>query len=337
MTTRTVSEAPSAATAAATATAAAAAAFDEIADGVFAFVQPDGGWCLNNAGLVTGTSGAHGRAVLIDTAATETRARRLREHVKQAVPDGPEWVVNTHFHGDHVFGNGQFTPRATVIAHEQTRRDTAEAGHGLRQLWPGVEWGETPLVLPQLTFRDGLTLHTGAAGGARVQREAVGLRVELLHIGPAHTPGDVAAWVPDRSVLFTGDVAWNGVTPYCLMGSVSGSLAALDRLRRLGARTVVPGHGPVGGPEVLDRTEAYLRWVQRLAADGLRAGRTALEAAQAADLGAFGELTDAERLVSNLHRAYAEQEGLEPGARIDVGASFREMVEFHGGPPRCHA
>ncbi|MFB7938278.1 MBL fold metallo-hydrolase [Streptomyces sp. NPDC056049] len=294
---------------------------DQIADGVHAYVQPDGGWCLNNAGLIVGD----GVTVLVDTAATEHRTRLLREAVEGVAPGGPDFVVNTHFHGDHTFGNGQFVPRATIVAHEGTRSDSAEAGLALRGLWPGVEWGETPLTLPTLTFSEGMTLHAG------------GLTVELLNVGPAHTAADVVAWVPERSVLFTGDVAWSGVTPYVLMGSLSGSLRALRRLRKLGARTVVPGHGPVGGPEVLDRTEAYLRRLGRLAEEGIRDGLTVLEAAERADLGEFGALLDGERLVGNLHRAYAEAQGLAPGARIDVHASFLEMVRFHGGLPACHA
>ncbi|MFE8008455.1 MBL fold metallo-hydrolase [Streptomyces sp. NPDC057418] len=292
-----------------------------VADGVYAFVQPEGGWCLNNAGLVAGG----GRSVLVDTAATESRTRRLREEVARIVPGGPDYVVNTHFHGDHTFGNGQFAPRAVIVAHAGTRADTQEAGLGLRGLWPDVDWGETPLTLPTLTFRDELTLY-----GDR-------LRTELLHVGPAHTANDVVAWVPERAVLFTGDVVWSGVTPYILMGSVTGSLRALERMRALRPDVVVPGHGPVGGPELIDATEAYLHLLQALAQSGLSRGLSPLRAAREADLGAFGSLLDSERLVGNLHRAYAELEGLAPGARIDVAASFKEMVAFHGGLPACHA
>jgi len=195
----------------------------------------------------------------------------------------------------------------------------------MRQLWPHVEWGDTPLTLPTLTFRDALTLHTG------------GPRVELFDVGPAHTAHDVVAWVPEREVLFTGDVVWSEVTPYVLMGSVTGSLRALERLRALRPRVVVPGHGPVGGPELLDFTESYLRLIGRLAEEGRRDGLTPLQAAERAELGDFAKLVDAERLVGNLHRAYAEQQGLPPGARLDVVESFKEMVAFHGGLPACHA
>ncbi|MEU0969647.1 hypothetical protein ABZ357_31155 [Streptomyces sp. NPDC005917] len=121
------------------------------------------------------------------------------------------------------------------------------------------------------------------------------------------------------------------------MGSVDGSLRALERLRALGPGTVVAGHGAVGGPEVLDATEAYLRWLRQLARDGMAAGVSTLGAARSADLGEFAQLIDAERLVGNLHRAYAELRGLPPGARIDVASSVVEMFEFNGGRPECHA
>ncbi|MGW7489585.1 MBL fold metallo-hydrolase [Streptomyces sp. NPDC054786] len=301
--------------------AAGAPTLRELADGVFVYEQPDGGWCLNNAGVITGG----GRCVLVDTVATRARAERLRDEVTRVAPGGPDTVVNTHFHGDHVFGNSLFTPRATVISHEGTRGDMAESGLGLCRLWPDVDWGEITLALPDLTFTERLTLRVGE------------LHVELLHVGPAHTAHDVVVWVPERRVLFTGDVVWSQVTPYVLMGSVAGSLRALERLRALGPETVVPGHGPVAGPGILDATEDYLRWLAQLAEDGLRAGRTPLETARAADLGRFAGLVDAERLVGNLHRAYAEATGLAPGARIDVAASFQEMVTFLGRLPACHA
>ncbi|MFC9234800.1 MBL fold metallo-hydrolase [Streptomyces decoyicus] len=292
-----------------------------VADGVYVYEQPDGGWCLNNAGVITGG----GRCILVDTVATRARAERLRDEVARVAPGGPDIVVNTHFHGDHVFGNSLFTPRATVISHEGTRSDMAESGLGLCHLWPDVDWGEVTLALPDQTFTERLTLRAGA------------LRIELLHVGPAHTADDVVVWVPERKVLFTGDVVWSQVTPYVLMGSLTGSLRALERLRALEPETVVCGHGPVAGPEVLDATEDYLRWVDRLAGNGLRAGRSPLETARATDLGRFAGLVDAERLVGNLHRAYAEATGLPPGARIDVAASFKEMVAYLGRLPACHA
>jgi cyclase len=293
----------------------------EVAPGVYAYVQLDGSWCLNNAGvLVDGED-----VVVIDTAATERRARRLRAAIASVTSAIPRTVVNTHFHGDHTFGNFVFQPEAAIVAHESARADAAAAGLGMRALWPDVNWGGVRLALPTATYRDGMALHVG------------GLRVELLHPGPAHTNGDTVVWVPDRSVLFVGDIVMSGVTPFCLMGSISGSLRTIEWLRSFGAHTVVAGHGPLGGPELFDVAQSYLHWVQRLAADGIRRGRTPLAAAREADLGEFAELLDPERLVGNLHRAYAEHRGEPKGAELDVLTIFYEMVEYHGGPLTCFA
>ena len=78
--------------------------------------------------------------------------------------------------------------------------------------------------------------------------------------------------------------------------------------------------------------------MQDLAADGHAAGIPPLEVAQAADLGPFATLTDPERLVANLHRAYAELDGAEPGAPIDYLTAFSDMLTLNGGGPlRCLA
>jgi len=71
---------------------------------------------------------------------------------------------------------------------------------------------------------------------------------------------------------------------------------------------------------------------------GVRRDLTPLETARQIDLGRFAELSDAERIVGNLHRAYAELDGAEPGARIDTSSALRDMVTYNGGQPlRCLA
>ncbi|MFE7842126.1 MBL fold metallo-hydrolase [Streptomyces sp. NPDC057474] len=295
----------------------------EIAEGVHAYLQPPGGWCLNNAGIIV----SGGQSALVDTTATEARARHLRATALEVNPAAPRTIVTTHFHGDHAYGNFVF-PEAVVIGHERTRTEMIAAGLHLTGLWPDVQWGGIELTPPTVTYRDSLTLHVGA------------IRAELEHIGPAHTSNDTVVWLPGRKVLFTGDLVMNGVTPFCLMGSIAGSLAALERLRAFDATTVVPGHGPVCGPEVFDAVEGYLRLVQRLAGQGVRAGLTPAQTAARAELGRYAGLLDAERLLPNLHRAYAELAGLPADAPLAMSerqAALGEMIEFNGGPPRCLA
>jgi cyclase len=235
-------------------------------------------------------------------------------------------LVNTHHHGDHTHGNC-LLPLATIVGHPLCRAEILNAVlPPPAGIWQSPEWGELHASPPFLTFEDTVTVWVDD------------LRVELHYIGtPAHTTNDVVAWIPERSILFTGDLLFVGGTPFVPMGSISGSLIALDRLRNFGARTLVPGHGPVSGPEAIQPVEEYLRFVQRTAREGKQAGLSPLELAKRTDLGPFAELTDSERLVGNLHRAYAELDGAAPGAPMNIAAALQDMVAFHGGPLRCLA
>ncbi|WP_051022899.1 MBL fold metallo-hydrolase [Nocardia pneumoniae] len=295
----------------------------EIADGVYAYTHSRGGWCVSNAGVLVGPDGA----VVIDTLATEGRTRALVEFVDGLGAGPARTVVNTHHHGDHNFGNHLFGPTAVVIGHDRIRPEMVETGLALTKLWPDVDWGDVRVTLPGITFSDNLTLHVGER------------RVELIHLGPAaHTTNDVVAWLPEQRVLFAGDLVMSGAAPFCLMGSVSGSIAAVRRLVELGAETVVAGHGPVTGPEIFEQTLRYLRWVQDLAAEGRTLGLTPLAIALEAEHGEFAELVDQERLVGNLYRADAELSGGPLGEPLDVLSIFDEMVLYNGGKvPACLA
>jgi carbohydrate kinase (thermoresistant glucokinase family) len=294
----------------------------QLASGVHAYVQPDGGWCLNNAGFVSDGSST----LLVDTAATEDRVHRLRDTVLASGAPLPTMVVDTHHHGDHTYGNCVFAGSAAVIGHRECRTQVRALGRQLHALWPEVEYGAITVTPPNLTYDDTLTLHVGDT------------EVRLIHPGPAHTRGDTIVWLPQQRIVFTGDLVFHGGTPFIPAGSLSGSLRALERLRSLDARTVVPGHGPVTDPGVFDSVERYLRYVAETAAAGRAAGRTPLEAAEAADLGEFAALRESERLVANLHRAYAELAGHAPGEPLDLRQVYGDLAMANGGSmPACHA
>ncbi|MEU3462308.1 MBL fold metallo-hydrolase [Streptomyces sp. NPDC006733] len=295
----------------------------ELAPDVHAFCQPDGGWCLSNAGFVSdGTS-----TLLVDTAATERRTRLLRDAITAAGAPHPEYVVNTHHHGDHTYGNGLFAAGGSaIVGHTACRSEVLAAGRQLHGVWPDVDYGDIRITPPTVTYSESMRLHTA------------GSEVRLFHPGVAHTPGDTIVWLPRQRIVFTGDLVFNGGTPFILMGSLNGSLRALDLLRSLDAEIVVPGHGPVTDPGAFDTMERYLRHLGALAESGRAAGRTPLETARAADLGPFAQLRESERLVANLHRVYAELDGIAPGAPLDVPAAFADMTKMNGGVPvACHA
>ncbi|MBT2510457.1 MBL fold metallo-hydrolase [Streptomyces sp. ISL-98] len=308
----------------------------QLAPEVHAYIQPDGGWCLNNAGFVS-----DGRStLLVDTAATERRAHALRDALLATGAPLPRTVVNTHHHGDHTYGNSVFAGRgsgggppgkhsggeATVVGHDTCRAEVLAVGHQLHLMWPQNDFGDIAITAPTLTYSDRLTVHAG------------GTEVRLIHPGVAHTTGDTVVHLPEYGIVFTGDLVFQGGTPFVPMGSLSGSLRALDLLRSLDAPTVVPGHGPVTDPSAYDATERYLRYVAELALAGRTKGLTPLETAREADLGVFAELRESERLVANLHRAYAELDGLPEGSPLDPVAVFGDMAAMNGGKPvACHA
>ncbi|RFS82592.1 MBL fold metallo-hydrolase [Actinomadura spongiicola] len=297
---------------------------EEVSEGVFAYVQPDGTWWINNTGFLVGSRGV----TSVDSCSTERRTRAYLETIRSVTDRPVRTLVNTHHHGDHTYGNYLFSG-ATVVGHEETRAAALAWGKPFdNPFWTKVDWGDVEIEPPFLTYTDAVTLWVDD------------LRCEVRHVGTAaHTTNDSIVWIPDRRVLFCGDLLFNGGTPFLLQGSVLGALRVLEEVvAPLDAEVIVPGHGPVAGPELIDRVAAYIRFVQTTAEAGKAAGLAPLEAAREADLGPFAELTDAERLVGNLHRAYAELDGAEPGARIDQVAALNEMIEFNGGRPlTCRA
>jgi cyclase len=291
----------------------------EVSDGVFAYIQPDGSWWINNAGFLVGKRGV----VSIDTCATEARTRDYQATIAKYSDQPVRTIVNTHHHGDHTFGNGLFTG-ATIVAHERLRTEMAAFGPPVPlPFWTPIDWGNLDLTLPDLTFTDRVTVWSDD------------LACEVRYVGqPAHTTNDSIVWLPERSVLFTGDLLFNGGTPFLLMGSIAGSIDVLENvLKPLGAQTIVPGHGEVAGPDLIDDVLGYLRFVQDTARTAKSAGLTPLEAAQATDLGQYADLLDPERLVGNLHRAYSELDGAPNGSPIDVIAALTDMVAYNNGKP----
>ena len=288
----------------------------QVASGVYAYVQPDGTWWINNAGFIVGSEGV----ILIDTCSTEARTRRQLATIR-SITDAPvRIVVNTHHHGDHTHGNALTAP-ATIVAHRLCR--TALQATGIKryeEAFTQPTWGALEFRAPTITFESRLDLWSDDR------------LVELHYIGAtAHTTNDVVAWLPEEKILFTGDLVFHGGTPFVVMGSVPGSIAALDRLRAFGATTVVPGHGRVCTPAVFDVIERYLTMIQVTAEAAVAGGRTPLEAARSVDLGEFAQLSDSERLAGNLHRAMAELAGPEANAAMSVGEAIADMLRLNGG------
>lgn len=292
----------------------------EIADAVWAYVQPDGTWWINNTGLIGGADGD----IIVDTCATEQRtATFLRAATAARGALDMRFAVNTHLHGDHTYGNSLLPAATTIVGHQAMRAGLAADTliDGCAPFWtPLPNWGRVTKRLPTLTYTSALTLYSGSR------------QIDVLHPGyPAHTAGDSAVWLPAERTLFTGDLLFHGLTPLVFMGSVAGALRALNWIHDLRPAVLVPGHGPVVDAsdiaDVLGQHERYFRFVLRLGRDGHAAGLSPLDVALGADLGEFASWGDSERLVMNLHRVYADEDGRD----VDPAAAFRDAITYHGG------
>ena len=299
---------------------------DELTSGVYAYVQPVGGWMVNNCGVVVDGSGS---AVLVDTTSTERRNRAVLAEVARVSTGAPKALVNTHHHPDHTFGNGFLPPETVVIGHEKCREEVLAAGLEATKVITAPDYGALTLRPPELTFADRMTLHLQE------------FPVELRYVGRAHTSNDVLVWLPEQAILFSGDLAFAGGQPFLLEGSVAGFRSAIAQMRDLAPAVLMPGHGPVcRGDEVgrlLDSMDSYVGYVTDVAAESYAAGLSPLEAAQKHRDNPYSAWAETERFVGNLHRAYSELAGNPIDTRLTVPSVWPDMVTFHGGPIPCHA
>ncbi|MEI7746894.1 MAG: MBL fold metallo-hydrolase [Actinomycetota bacterium] len=297
----------------------------ELAKGVYAWIQPDGSWWINNAGLISDG----GSSFIVDTCATAERTQRFLDAAERACPDAPiRYALNTHEHGDHTYGNILLPAAAELIGHPVMVEHLAQdfVIDGCPPIWePVPHWGVSARRLPDSTV---------ASSG---QRDVGDIRVEIMHPGyAAHTQGDLVAWLPEAEVLFSGDLLFHGLTPLVFAGSITGARRALQWIAEMEPLIVVPGHGPLVSREnlssVLAEHEEYFSLVQATAERGLSDGLSVLQAADACALGRFADWADQERLVLNLHRAYADS----LGTQLDVLTAFSDAMTFNGGALTTH-
>jgi cyclase len=284
----------------------------EVGEGVFAYLHHDGSWGLNNSGFLFSS----GQLAVVDSALTEGRARAFRAAIEATSGLRPQMVVNTHHHQDHTFGNFVFED-ACIIGHRLCRDAVLSTGTGAIEQDPLVPWGDIRLLPPQVLFDRELDIYVGEHSA------------RLIYVGPAHTDNDVVVWLPEQRVLFAGDVLFNAATPITHGGSIAGSVRALRLMKDLGPERIVPGHGAVCGTEVIDDWLRYFSFVSDVAARAAGAGLTPLEAAREQDLGEFAGWQHPERLVLNLHRAYAELDPSGPPRTVDVHGAFADMLALN--------
>jgi glyoxylase-like metal-dependent hydrolase (beta-lactamase superfamily II) len=217
---------------------------------------------ISNAGFVVTPAGV----LVVDALGAPVLARELLAEIRRITPLPVRYVVVTHYHADHVYGLQEFKAAgATVIAHRDGRdylnSQTAELrlAASRDELAPAVDQ-DTRLVGADRWIDAPTTLQLG------------GIDFVLQPAGPAHTPDDLVVWVPQRRLLFAGDLVFRGRIPFVGQADSGQWIAALDKLLAFEPALIVPGHGPAStsARADLELTRDYLVYLRQTMGDAAR-------------------------------------------------------------------
>jgi len=283
----------------------------DLGNGCLGWLQPDGGWGLSNAGLITDA----GEALLVDTLIDLPSTAEMLRVMQAALPAARiNTVVNTHWHPDHTAGNA-LLPQAKVLSSNETLREMrrmaggqdpmgdilrdwrnrGEAGAYLHEvLGNRFELNVPPPRLPDAAFDNDLGVHVGDR------------LVQLIKLGPAHTRGDVVVYLPRERVLYTGDVLFHEVHPAIGAEPVSNWIAACERLLLWPIEVIVPGHGPICDLSAVRQQRDYLVYLRDEARIRFDSGMSFAAAAADIRMDDFRGWADEERIYMALASLYRE-------------------------------
>ncbi len=199
---------------------------ERVADNVYSFQSEI--YAQVTAGAIIGPSWA----VVIDTLALPEETLEMREFIEQDLQVPVRYVINTHYHADHAWGNCLF-PGALVISHSLCRELLDERGRSsleeARQ--QSTAYRQIKIVLPQLTFSEGTM-------GLRVGKK----NTTLIPL-PGHSPDNIGVLIEEDRVLFAGDVFMP--VPYVVDGDIEDMIASLKKIGKMGLENVIQGHGDI--------------------------------------------------------------------------------------------
>lgn len=251
-----------------------------------------------NAGFVIGTDGV----LVVDTFENPAAAQALLDQIRQKTNLPIRFVVNTHYHLDHVAGNNIFAAAgATVLAQQNVR--VWERTENKKFFGAKITAAQTQMVeslgLPSITYADGIDVYLGA-------------RHVIVRSFPGHTGGDSAVFVPDANVVFTGDLFWCHTLPNLIDASTNPWVETLDlMIQHHRAATFVPGHGEVGHVQDVSDFRGYLSDL-----------RTDIAQAQAS--GKSGDaLTDS--VLAEIQQKYGSWDAFAYFSKPDIHYTDREL------------
>lgn len=238
-------------------------------------------------------------------------ARAVLGDLRKTTDKPIRFVFDTHYHGDHAFGNSVFVDAgATIICSEECTAESKAKNTGAWQ--KDAETGEYSLKNyrlehPQISFRDKLVLDDGTH------------RVELVRMGPGHTLGDAVAYLPKEKILFTGDLCVNraGNNIADPDADPDNWVRALDDLSQKDVGIVFPGHGDQGTSDTLRGQRAYLADMINAVRAGIARGATAEQLEKEIDL--------------SRHKPFADDQGRN---RVSIRAVYAKLARQNSSLPK---
>jgi glyoxylase-like metal-dependent hydrolase (beta-lactamase superfamily II) len=251
-----------------------------------------------NIGLLAGDDGVF----VIDSQFAPIAPKNLAK-INEIAGAAPKFLVNTHWHGDHTGGNGNFG--ANIIAHENTRKRLSTQMTINRAGNENVSEPTDPALWPVITFDDKLKLHLN------------GQTISAFHTPDAHTDTDVMVYFEEGNVLHMGDVFFKGTYPFIDVGSggtVAGYIAAMKTAyAKCDENTkVIPGHGTLATREDIAASIAMLEGVQGAIAAAIADGMSAEDAVKANILAEWDEQWGSGFIKPNFMIALAYQDMTRP-------------------------
>ena len=187
--------------------------------------------------------------IIIDTRPTPTEARKVLKEIRKLTDLPIVYTINTHYHGDHTFGNQVFKSSKSIIAHKNVRDTLVKSGQGHLSLFktfglPGMD--EVEVTPPNIVYEKGMEIWLGD------------YRLQLLYHGKGHTNGDTIIFIDQLRTVITGDLVFNKKIPYMADAYIDEWIESLKYIQFLKNETVIPGHGPIGGRPTVIAMKHYL-------------------------------------------------------------------------------
>ena len=221
--------------------------------------------------------------VLVIEASFPNQAEELIKEIRKTTDKPIKYVFDTHWHGDHADGNPVFIAGgASAIASESSREQFLNKGIAAfdkaKQEKP-QEYGQLKYGIPSVYFPKKMVLEDSKQ------------RVELIHLGHGHTPGDAIAWLPKHGILFTGDSCVNGPFNYTGESNTASWIAVLTEMAKMPLKTVCPGHGEISDSMLVETQRRYFVELRQVIQEAINAGKSLEEIKETIDLPWFKEWT----------------------------------------------